>query len=162
MPQKEALDPLFLFSAVEVVTMGACGKVGPGRRLGGAVREQAARLLELTGAAEFKDRLFSLLSGGQKQRTLIARALMTEPDILILDEPTAGVDAAASESILQFLGKLQAERNLTVLLVTHDLSLVRRHARDVIWVREGTLLRGPTDELLAPERLADLLGLQLG
>jgi len=160
-PQKETLDALYLFSAHDVALMGACREIGPGQRLGTDAREKATRMLELTGASEFADRLFSQLSGGQKQRTLIARALMTHPQVLILDEPTAGVDPAASQSILQLLLKLQAERNMTVMLVTHDLALVRRHIRDSIWVHEGVIERGTTAELLAPKHIGEMLGIQL-
>jgi ABC-type Mn2+/Zn2+ transport system ATPase subunit len=160
-PQKETLDALYLFSAHDVALMGACREIGPIRRLGKQAREQASRMLELTGASEFADRLFSQLSGGQKQRALIARALMTHPQVLILDEPTAGVDPAASQSILQLLLKLQAERDMTVMLVTHDLALVRRHIRESIWVHEGAIQRGPTAELLAPKHIGEMLGIQL-
>ena len=160
-PQKETLDALYLFSARDVALMGACREIGPGRRLGKKAREQADEMLELTGASEFADRLFSQLSGGQKQRTLIARALMTHPHVLILDEPTAGVDPAASQSILQLLLKLQSERNMTVMLVTHDLVLVRRHIRDSIWVHEGLVQKGPTAQLLAPKHIGEMLGIEL-
>lgn len=67
---------------------------------------------------------------------------MTDPQILILDELTAGVDRAASQSILELLLKLQAERNLTILLMTHDLALVRRHIRQAICVHEGASIKG--------------------
>jgi ABC-type Mn2+/Zn2+ transport system ATPase subunit len=160
-PQKEQLDALYLFSAFDVALMGGCREHGPGRPLGRETRAKAERMLELTGAAEFRNRLFSQLSGGQKQRTLIARALMTDPQVLILDEPTAGVDPAASQSILQLLLQLQAERGLTILLVTHDLALVRKHVRDAIFVHEGRIHEGPVSKLLDPAHLGELLGLQL-
>lgn len=160
-PQKEQLDSLYLFSAFDVALMGACRTVGPGRRLGHANRDRALQMLESTGAAAFARQLFSQLSGGQKQRTLIARALMTDPHILILDEPTSGVDAAAAESILQLLLKIQAERNMTVIMVTHDLPLVRRHVRDAIWVHAGMVIQGPVEKLLAPKQVGEILGIEL-
>ncbi len=160
-PQKEQLDSIFLFSALDVVLMGACGKIGPGKRLGKEARADARQMMELTDATGFASELFSRLSGGQKQRTLIARALMTRPQILILDEPTAGVDAAASESIFQLLLKLQSERGMTVILVTHDLPLVRRHVQRAIWVREGTLEHGDVSQLLSPQHVGEMLGIEL-
>ena len=160
-PQKEQLDPLFLFSAFDVAMMGACREVGAGRRLGRATRAKASRMLDLTGASEFAKIRFSQLSGGQKQRTLIARALMTEPHILILDEPTAGVDPAAAQSILELLLKLQSERAMTILLVTHDLPLVRRHVQSAICVHDGHAHQGPVSELLALRHLGELLGMAL-
>jgi ABC-type Mn2+/Zn2+ transport system ATPase subunit len=160
-PQKETLDALYLFSAHDVALMGACREIGPARRLGKTSRERAARMLDVTGASEFSGRLFSQLSGGQKQRTLIARALMTDPQVLILDEPTAGVDPAASKAILQLLLKLQAERDMTILLVTHDVGLVRRHVKDAICVHEGGLHQGPASELMALKHLGEMLGIAL-
>ena len=160
-PQKEQLDSIFLFSAWDVAIMGACGEIGPGRRMGKKTRAEAMQMLELTDAAGFASELFSRLSGGQKQRILIARALMTRPQILILDEPTAGVDPAASESILQLLLKLQAERGITVILVTHDLPLVRRHIAEAIWVHEGRLTQGAVKDLLDPKRVGEMLGIEL-
>lgn len=160
-PQKESLDPVFLFSAFEVALMGAAATTKAGRFYSSETKNRVRATLAEVGAADFADQLFSQLSGGQKQRALIARALMTEPQILLLDEPTAGVDPAASESILQLLLKLHRERNLTVLLVTHDLPLVRRHVAEALWINPGQVARGAVRDLLAPERMAELLGLQL-
>lgn len=160
-PQKEQLDPLFLFSAFDVTLMGACREIGPGRRLGKETRAKAERMLELTGASEFARTRFSQLSGGQKQRTLIARALMAGPQTLILDEPTAGVDPAASQSILELLLKLQAENNVTIVLVTHDLPLVRKNLREAICVHDGVAHQGAVSDILAPKHLGELLGMAL-
>lgn len=159
-PQKESLDSVFLFSAFEVALMGGCATVGAGRFFSRAIKDQARAALETVGASEFQNQLFAELSGGQKQRTLIARALMTNPRILLLDEPTAGVDPAASESILQLLIKLHREREMTVILVTHDLPLVRRHVTDALWIGAGKVERAKVTQLLAPERMAEMLGLQ--
>src|SRR5207253_6880693 len=106
---------------------------------------------------DFANKKFAELSGGQKQRILIARALVTNPDILVLDEPTAGVDALATRALLEFISQIHEERKLTVLLVTHDLPLVRKHAQQVIWLHQGKVLTGPAAELLAPERIAEML-----
>ena len=91
-------------------------------------------------AEYFAHKPFSELSGGQKQRVLIARALATKPDVLVLDEPTAGVDAQATHALLEFISQIHEERQLTTLLVTHDLALVRKHAQHVIWLHEGKVL----------------------
>jgi len=73
---------------------------------------------------------------------LIARALATKANVLVLDEPTAGVDAAATHSLLEFITEIHEKRKLTVLLVTHDLPLVRKHARQIIWLHDGRVLHG--------------------
>jgi len=73
-----------------------------------------------------------------------------------LDEPTAGVDAAATRALLEFISQIHQERQLTVLLVTHDLALVRKHAQQVIWLHEGKVLYGTTAQLLSPEHLQEI------
>lgn len=156
-PQREALDPIFLFSAHEVVLMGACGRVGPGRFLGRAERDWARHCLAETGVEALARWRFSELSGGQKQRVLIARALAAKPDFLLLDEPTAGIDAGATEAILELLRRIHERQQLTVLMVNHDIPSMRRCAEDMIWLHEGRVLQGPAGELLSRSRLEELL-----
>ena len=74
----------------------------------------------------------------------------------MLDEPTAGVDHAATHAVLEFISQIQKERNIAVLLVTHDFAAVRKHAEHVIWLRESEVLYGTADELLTRERMAEI------
>jgi ABC-type Mn2+/Zn2+ transport system ATPase subunit len=159
MPQRESLDPIYLLSGFEVVLMAACGRVGPGRFINKAERAWARHCLAETGAADFGSKLFSQLSGGQKQRVLMARALATKPDFLLLDEPTAGIDAAATRAVMEVLRTIHEKHQLTVLLVSHDLVLVRQYAQEVIWLHEGRVLYGPVGELLSREKIAEVLHL---
>lgn len=160
-PQREALDPIFLLSSLEVVLMGACGRVGPGRFFGQPEHDWARHCLEQAGAADLRRKRFSQLSGGQKQRVLVARALAAKPDLLLLDEPTAGIDAAASQSILELLRRIHEQQKVTVLMVSHDLAAVRQCARDVIWLHEGQVLQGSAEELLTRGKIEEILKLQL-
>jgi ABC-type Mn2+/Zn2+ transport system ATPase subunit len=159
-PQRDQLDPVFIFSAFEVALMGVCGRVGAGRRIPSAEREHVSECLRQTGAEAFAHQLFAELSGGQKQRVLIARALAARADFLILDEPTAGVDAAATQAIMDLLVKLNHDHKLTILMVNHDLPVMRR-VQEVIWLKDGTITRGPAEELLSARNLEQLLQLQL-
>ena len=159
-PQREGLDAIFLFSSHEVVLMGCCGRVGPGRSYGRDDRDWAQRCLESAGAGDLSGRRFSELSGGQKQRVLIARALAAKPDLLILDEPTAGIDAAASRAIMELLGRIHREQQMTILMVNHDLAAMRKYIQHVLWLHEGKLTQGSADELLTRDKLEEMLKLQ--
>jgi len=161
-PQAIEFDPLYLLTGFEVALMGTYGRVGPGHFVPHHERAFVRDCLRATGAEEFARRKFSELSGGQKQRVLIARALATKPDVLVLDEPTAGVDVAATHSLLEFISQIHAEKKLTVLLVTHDLPLVRKHAQQVIWLHQGKVLRGTATELLSRERMAEIFEMEVG
>jgi ABC-type Mn2+/Zn2+ transport system ATPase subunit len=161
-PQREALDDAFLVSCEEVVLMGACGRVGPGRFFPAAEKDWARQCLKQVEAADLSRRRFSELSGGQKQRVLIARALAARPDLLVLDEPTTGIDTVTTRAILELLRRLNAEHGLTILMVNHDLPAMRRYVSDVIWIYQGRLLRGPVTELLQREKVDELLGPPMG
>ena len=160
-PQFLQFDPLFLLTGFEVALMGVFGRIGPGRWIPRSERAFVRKCLQATGADGFARQRFAELSGGQKQRVLIARALATRPDVLVLDEPTAGVDAAATQALLAFISQLHREEKLTILLVTHDLALVRQHAQGVIWLRQGQVLSGTAAELLRPEHLAEVFDLEV-
>jgi ABC-type Mn2+/Zn2+ transport system ATPase subunit len=161
MPQRESLDPIYPLSSFEIVLMASCGRVGPGRFINRAEREFARQCLAETGAAELAAKLFSQLSGGQKQRVLMARALAAKPDFLLLDEPTAGIDASATRSVMDVLKRIHAQHGLTVLLVSHDLTTVRQYAEEVIWLHDGKVVHGPVRELLTREKIEELLSLDL-
>jgi ABC-type Mn2+/Zn2+ transport system ATPase subunit len=155
-PQSIQFDSIFLLTAFEVALMGTYGRVSPGRFVPPVERTFTRECLSAAGAEEFARKRFAELSGGQKQRVLIARALTTRPDILVLDEPTAGVDRNATHAVMEFISQLRKERKITVLLVTHDFAAVRRHAEQVIWLHEGTMLHGTAHELLTAERMTEM------
>ena len=155
-PQAIQFDPMYLLSGFEVALMGTYGRVHAGRFVPPEERDFARECLRAAGAGEFSRTRFAELSGGQKQRVLIARALATRPDVLVLDEPTAGVDHAATHAVMEFISRVREERRLTVLLVTHDFAAVRRHAESVIWLHEGRVFHGTAQELLTPEHMAEM------
>jgi ABC-type Mn2+/Zn2+ transport system ATPase subunit len=156
-PQAIHLDRLYPLTGFDVALMGVYGRIRPGSFVPSIERSFARECLSAARAQEFANQPFSELSGGQKQRVLIARALAVKPDVLVLDEPTAGVDAAATRALLEFISQIHQERQLTVLLVTHDLALVRKHAQQVIWLHVGKVLYGTTAQLLSPEHLQEIL-----
>jgi ABC-type Mn2+/Zn2+ transport system ATPase subunit len=155
-PQAIQFDPIYLLTGFDIALMGTYGRVRPGHFVPSAERAFARECLRAAGAHEFAGKRFAELSGGQKQRVLIARALATSPDVLVLDEPTAGVDAEATHNVLEFISRTREERHIAVLLVTHDFATVRHHARKVIWLHQSQVLQGAPDELLTPERIAEI------
>jgi ABC-type Mn2+/Zn2+ transport system ATPase subunit len=161
-PQSIQFDPIYLLTGVEVALMGTYGRVRPGRFVPPSERAFTRECLCAVGAEEFARKRFGELSGGQKQRVLIARALATRPDILMLDEPTAGVDPTATHAVLDFISQIIEEREITVLLVTHDFALVREHAEHVIWLHHGKVDYGAAGELLTPERMAEIFEIGVG
>lgn len=149
-PQRDILDPIFLLSALEVVRMVTRGE-----------RPWALECLQSTGVADLARKRFSELSGGQKQRVLIARALATRPDFLVLDEPTAGIDPAAAAAIIDLLQRIH-QQGQTILMVSHDVALIRGCAQRVIWLHNGALDEGPAAEMLTRDRVLKMFELDLG
>jgi ABC-type Mn2+/Zn2+ transport system ATPase subunit len=170
-PQREHVDTAWPFTAGEVVLMGRVPLVGPVRRPGRLDREAASRALERVGLSHVAAWPYGELSGGQRQRTLIARALATEPELLVLDEPTSGMDPAAELSIVEFLrGLHETSRGggpapgeaggLAIVMVSHRLDTVASTASRLAFVdQEKRLFRvGPLAEMLVPEALSALYG----
>jgi len=144
MPQYARLDPLFPVNVLDVVLMGRLGvSIKPGRygRSDRQAAEEALRKLELTGVTHSA---FSALSGGQRQRVLIARALASSPELLLLDEPTANVDTVVETEFYEILKRLNAE--MTIVLVTHDLGFVSRYVKHVACVNRRVVVH-PTHEI---------------
>jgi zinc transport system ATP-binding protein len=114
--------------------------------------------LEKIEAAHLEKRMLGSLSGGEFQRVLLALALQVEPDILLLDEPAAGVDLAGEELFCDFLSDLQKEGNFTLVLVSHDLSVVSSHAERVLCLNRTVSCSGKTAEILTSDNLDRLYG----
>jgi ABC-type Mn2+/Zn2+ transport system ATPase subunit len=138
-PQSAALDSQFPLSAFEVVEMGAYGRLHPFQLLPSKEKKRAREVLEQIGLPLLAAKSFFSLSGGQKQRMLIARALMVNPKIMILDEPLSGVDEESRRSIADLLRKLTRERGLAVFFSSHDLEMVERVADSIVRVDKGQI-----------------------
>jgi ABC-type Mn2+/Zn2+ transport system ATPase subunit len=161
-PQSNQFDPVYLLTGFDVALMGVYGRIRVGHFISPAERDFTRECLHAVGAEDFFHKRFAELSGGQKQRVLIARALTTRPDILVLDEPTAGVDRETTTAVLEFISEICKEKKITVLLVTHDFSAVRRYAEKVIWLHEGKIFQGAAGELLTAERMAEIFEMGMG
>jgi len=155
-PQTEAVDWDFPVTVFDVVLMGRYGRLGWLGRPSQADREAALHALDLISMSEFVDRHIRQLSGGQQQRVFIARALCQEADILLLDEPFAGVDAATEQAIFALIGKLTSEGK-TLIVVNHDLSVLDRFDL-VMLLNQRVVAFGPTQEVVNDENLRRTYG----
>jgi manganese/iron transport system ATP-binding protein len=136
-PQSASLDPQFPLSVTEIVEMGAYGRVRPYEPFSSIEKTRAKQVLEQVGMAHVKRHSFFSLSGGQKQRILIARALMVQPKIMILDEPLSGVDETTRHSITELLIRLVREQGLGIFFSSHDLAMVQAVADKIVRVENG-------------------------
>lgn len=121
----------FPATVYEVVSMGLFGKLGLFKRFTKENRSQILEAINQVGLSDFVDRNIGMLSGGQQQRAFIARALVSSPELLILDEPTVGVDTESVDRFYQLLDRLHKEYQLTLLMVTHDIGMMTHHVSKV-------------------------------
>ncbi|ELK54875.1 putative zinc ABC transporter ATP-binding protein [Haloferax sp. BAB-2207] len=140
----------------EVVKMGRFPHVGFGR-LSAEDHRIVDEALATVGMSDFADRRVTKLSGGQRQRAFIARALAGEADLLVLDEPTVGVDVESVDAFYDLLESLN-EEGITILLIEHDLGAVTDHARRVVCLNREVYFDGPTDEFVDSDALARAFG----
>ncbi len=157
-PQRETLDERFPLSVLDVVMMGRYRRAGRIRRPDALDREQVETALRAVGMEGRSHTLFRNLSGGQKQRALIARALAGQVDLLVLDEPTSGMDLGAESRVMNLVDRIHRDRSLTVLLVSHQLNTVARWVRRLGLLHEGRLAVGDLDEILTGESLSRVYG----
>ncbi len=157
-PQTDMSEVLFPVSALEVVIMGLAPSRAPVGRLSAGEREAARRALVLLGVEDLAGRAFRDLSGGQRQRVLLARGLVADPELLVLDEPVRGLDLASSAALVDTLVRLARERGLSVVVATHSLDLVANHADHVALFRDGTVRSGPAAAIMTDAALSEFLG----
>jgi zinc transport system ATP-binding protein len=133
----------------EVVTAGRLPRAGLIGRLGRQDRERVNEAIGRVGLADVSDRPLMRLSGGQQQRAFIAKALASEPELLVLDEPTAGVDVEAQEALAALLDRLHRELEVTILYVSHEFGAIERFVERIVLVRGRIIFDGPPGELPA-------------
>lgn len=153
-PQRlSGFDAQFPATVAEVVGMGRFARLGPFRRPGAADRAAVTRALEAVEMEALRDRRIGRLSVGQQQRAFIARALATEAELLILDEPTAAVDAATQEAFYHLLEHLNHDLGMTIILVEHDLAMVAAHVESIAVLNRRIVFRGTPTEFAARDFL---------
>lgn len=156
-PQRESVDWDFPVDALDVVTMGLYGQIGrclPVRR---KHREAAMEALRRVGIADLANRQISQLSGGQQQRTFLARALVQDADLYLMDEPFAAVDASTEKAIVEILRELKS-RGKTSVVIHHDLQTVPEYFDYVILLNMRIVAHGPVEQVFTSENLQKTYG----
>lgn len=151
-PQDAGVDPSVPASVLDVVLLGRLNRASWGPGYSRDDRERAMAALDETQTADLADRAWRTLSGGQRQRVLIARALAAEADLLLLDEPTTGIDTHREKALLRLLEELN--QRLPIVMVSHDTALVSHHMDRAIWIDRTAREIDVND--LGPERLEHL------
>jgi len=157
-PQHFAVDPNFPLTIHDLFTLKSSRPVGLGPE--SATRMHA--LLKMVGIKGLEHALLSTLSGGQLQRVLLAYGLMDSPRLLLLDEPSAGIDIHGQETIYALLQRIQKESNLTMVLVSHELDIVMQFAQQVLCLNKELLCAGPPRTVLTNELLQEMYGTTVG
>ena len=151
-PQRNSVDWDFPTTLFDVVEMGCYGRVGLFKRVNKEEKVKVLKAIEQVGMLDFKNRQISELSGGQQQRTFIARALVQEADIYLMDEPFQGVDSTTEKSIVNILKKLKSEGK-TLIIVHHDLQTVPTYFESVTFINKTVIASGKVKEVFTQENI---------
>jgi iron complex transport system ATP-binding protein len=159
-PQETQLA--FDYTVLEMATMGRYPHLGAFEIEGPDDIEIAREALRATGTGHLESRPFNMLSGGEKQRVVIAGALAQKPDILLLDEPTASLDLAYQLEVRTILHTLNRDRNLTIVVSTHDLNFAASLCKELVLLHQGRVLAaGPAAAMLDPSLIGNLYGVEV-
>jgi manganese/iron transport system ATP-binding protein/manganese/zinc/iron transport system ATP- binding protein len=157
LPQAEVVDWEFPVTVGEVVMMGRYGRLGFGRSPGPQDRSSVESALSMVDMADASDRQIGALSGGQRRRVFLARALATEPDLYLLDEPVTGVDARTQEDLMDVL-EGEARAGKTIIATTHDLICAAQRFHQAAFINGRLVAAGPANLVLDQELLAETYG----
>jgi len=157
-PQRATLDANLPATVQEVVASGLVPALGLFRRVGAAERRRIADVLAHVGMQGHAAAHIGALSPGLQQRVLIARGLVSNPELLILDEPTGGVDPEAQSSFYALLRHLNHERDVTLILVSHDIAVVAQEVTKLACLNRRLVFHGPPGDFLSDAALAALYG----
>jgi zinc transport system ATP-binding protein len=162
-PQKLRFDAQMPLTVLDLLALALQKRplfLGIGRRL----RQKFTDMLAQVGSPpDLLDGPFEKISGGEQQRVLLALALEPSPELLLLDEPAAGIDFKFQENFYALIARLNAERGVTVLLVSHELSMVSKHAHHVLCLKDGRIeCEGKPEEIMTPEMLGRTFGQEMG
>jgi zinc transport system ATP-binding protein len=145
----QARDPNLPFSVYETVMLGRVPIAGLLHGLRERDRQKVEETLKLFGIYELRDRKIGQLSGGQSQRVFLAKAMVAEPKLLLLDEPTSGVDTTSKKEFYNILDRLNKERGITVVLSSHDIGVITKIANRVLCINRAQFFCGENEDFAA-------------
>jgi zinc/manganese transport system ATP-binding protein len=155
-PQSRQIDPETPLLAKDFVAFGLPHKIRPW--LTASDKQAVREALELTNAADYADKPIGKLSGGERQRLFLAQALVRNPRVLLLDEPTASLDPGAQEKITAVVNQVCREKNISILFVSHDVNLIGKYADRILYLTPGHYAVGTVNEVMKPDTLSSLYG----
>ena len=158
LPQISHADQSFPVTALDVVLMGLYSRLGFFSRPDRKSKEVAMDLLSQINMADHAKRPFAVLSGGQQQRVNIARAMASKPKLLVLDEPSTGVDRVAQEDFYELLAKFRNEQGISVIMVSHDIGVITSHADRVACLNVQLHYHDEPDSCFSPEIAREVFG----
>lgn len=161
LPQISRANRSFPVTVLDVVLMGLYNRLGLFHRPGRNNRVKAMDLLAQINMAEHAQKPFGTLSGGQQQRVSIARALASDPKLLVLDEPSTGIDSVAQEDFYELLARLRDEQGISVIMVSHDIGVITSHADRVACLNRQLHYHGEPDFCFDPEMQQKVFGKDL-
>jgi len=161
LPQISHAQESFPVTVLDVVLMGLYNRIGFFHRPDRNNKEVAMNLLAKVNMADHAERPFGALSGGQQQRVNIARALASEPKLLVLDEPSTGIDSLAQEDFYELLAKLRDEQSISVIMVSHDIGVITSHADQIACLNVQLHYHGEPNSCFSPEISEKVFGKDL-
>lgn len=158
LPQRDTIDPTVPGLVRDIVLMGLFSKMGIFKRPGKTEHKKAEEVLNLVGLSEYIEEPVGHLSGGQQQRVFLARALISEPRILLLDEPTSAIDPGTQLRLVELITNLHKELNIAILFITHDVNQLIGNVQKVMYLNKELIAFGETMEILKEETLSKVYG----
>lgn len=160
-PQRHVIDSDTNVEAVELVRLGLSGKRWGFNPFSHSDRDAALSALESVGAQELAHRPLSMLSGGELQRIFLAEALVSNPDVLLLDEPLSNLDMRRESDLLHLVNGVVHSRGVTALLIAHNINPLLPHLDKVIYIANGKVATGKPEQVLTSESLTALYGVHV-
>jgi len=159
LPQKAStINPLFPATVQEIVTLGLLSGQNFPKRLSKTDVEQTDKVLHELDIYDLKKLMFSELSGGQQQKVLLARALVSQPEALIFDEPSTALDPESREAFFKMLERLNKEKGITILFITHDTGYIGQYANKLMYIDKNLIFYGRFSDFCKSEKMNTYFG----